>query len=231
MKISFDVISDLNLTDSDQFEWVGKPTSQYCIIAGNISNNLSVIKNTLLHLSKLYQAIFYISGTLEHDTLYKVRYRHAELTRICRSINNVSYLYNFVIVVDGVAIIGINGWSTGREKELVDDVLKDKFRNYDFEYLQMSIERLQLHGDVKKIVVVSNSVPNHELYFGEHSPDIEEYVPMSAVLGIDSEQKVSHWIYGHYPKTADVIKHGVNYINNSCYNKTPYWPKYFEVTI
>lgn len=231
MKIGFDVISDLNITENDTFDWTGKPTSQFCIIAGNISNSLSVIKKTLLYLGKFYQGVFYISGNLEHDAFYKIGYRHAEIAKICRSINNVTYLYNFVVVIDGIALVGLNGWLTGAEKDILDDVFKDKFRNYDFEYLQMTIERLQLHGDVKKIVIVSHSVPNHELYFGEHPTGIEEYTPLSAALGLDSEQKVSHWIYGYYPKKVDVIKHGVNYINNSYYNKTPYWPKYFEIEV
>lgn len=231
MKIGFDVISDLNLKHGDVFDWTNKATSQYCIIAGNISNDLSAVKNTLLYLSKFYQCLFYISGPLEHETYYKVRYRHAEIARICRSIRNVTYLYNFVVVVDGIAIIGINGWSTGREKELVDEVFKDKLRNADIEYLHLTIQRLQLHGDVKKIVIVSHSVPNHELYFGEHPNEIELITPLSIVLGVDTEQKISHWIYGHYPKSVDVTKHGVNYINNSYYNKTPYWAKHIEIEI
>lgn len=231
MKIGFDVISDLNITDVNTFDWTGKATSQYCIIAGNISHDLSIVKHILLYLGKFYQGIFYIAGTLENDSHYKARYRNAELTRLCRSLRNVTYLYNFVVIVDGVAIVGVNGWSTGREKDLVEEVIKDKLRNHDIEYLQITLERLQLHGDVKKIIVVSHSVPNHELYFGEHPRELEMFTPLTASLGVDSEQKVSHWVYGHYPKRVDIIKHGVNYINNSYYNKTPYWAKYIEVEI
>jgi hypothetical protein len=35
MKIGFDLISDLNLSPNDSFNWENKATSLYCIIAGN----------------------------------------------------------------------------------------------------------------------------------------------------------------------------------------------------
>ena len=50
--IGFDLISDLNLSPEDSFNWEGKATSLYCIIAGNISEDLRTIKQTLSHLSK-----------------------------------------------------------------------------------------------------------------------------------------------------------------------------------
>ena len=67
--IGFDLISDLNLYPEDSFNWEGKATSLYCIIAGNISEDLRTIKQTLSHLSKFYQGIFYTLGSLEyHNT-------------------------------------------------------------------------------------------------------------------------------------------------------------------
>jgi len=52
MKFGFDLISDLELTDSDVFDWEGKSTSLFCLIAGNISDNLRVVQKTLKILSK-----------------------------------------------------------------------------------------------------------------------------------------------------------------------------------
>ena len=62
MTIGFDVISDLFLTPEESFNWEGKATSLYCVIAGNISNDVKVITQTLRHLSRFYQGIFYIDG-------------------------------------------------------------------------------------------------------------------------------------------------------------------------
>ena len=39
MILGFDIISDLNLSIDDTFTWEDKPTSLYCIVAGNVSND------------------------------------------------------------------------------------------------------------------------------------------------------------------------------------------------
>ena len=57
--IGFDVIGDLNLSINDSFNWENKATSLYCIVAGNISTNLRVVRQTLLHLGQFYQGVFY----------------------------------------------------------------------------------------------------------------------------------------------------------------------------
>jgi len=47
MIFGFDVISDLNLSENDNFDWEGKPTSLYCVLAGNISSDLTVLYKTV----------------------------------------------------------------------------------------------------------------------------------------------------------------------------------------
>jgi hypothetical protein len=82
--IGFDLISDLNLSPEDSFNWEGKATSLYCIIAGNISEDLRTIKQTLLHLSKFYQGIFYTLGSLEYHHTIDVHKRTEEIHKICK---------------------------------------------------------------------------------------------------------------------------------------------------
>ena len=123
MKIGFDVISDLNLDAEDEFNWEGKPTSLYLIVAGNISDNLRVVHQTLLHLSRFYQGVFYISGSLEHDSMHSVKHRHEELARLCKTMSNVAYLHKHVVIINGVAILGCNGWY-GNKIELDTDLEK-----------------------------------------------------------------------------------------------------------
>jgi hypothetical protein len=231
MKIAFDVISDLNLSSDEALDWTNKPTSLYCVIAGNISSDVRVIKQTLLHLSRMYHGVFYISGNLEHDNLYKVRQKHTELSKICSGIKRVAYLHNYVVIIDGVAVVAVSGYQPTKKSDLVEEVISDKYNAQDIEYLNMTLERLQLHLDVKKIMVITHSVPNHELYFGEHPEGCENNVPLTSVLGQDNEQKVSHWIYGDYPKTVDAMKYGINFVNNGYFKRNPYYPKRIEVEI
>ena len=84
MKIGFDLISDLYLTEKDNFNWDNKATSLYCVIAGNISSDSRVIISTLNHLARFYQGIFYVPGQLEFSDVENYPQRIQEITRICK---------------------------------------------------------------------------------------------------------------------------------------------------
>lgn len=229
--IGFDLISDLNLTADSKFDWEGKPTSLYCLIAGNISSDISVVDRTLRHLSTLYQGVFYIDGGLEHNTLHLVPRKNIELKMLCSKIKNVVYLHNNVVIVDGIAIVGVNGWYGNYEPHNVLDELRiESYRHDDMGYLGKTIERLQLHVDVKRILIVSNSVPMKELYFGAED-SLQD--PIGPAYGIvhDTEKKITSWVYGTCNRTADTNISGIRYVNNSCYDTNPYWAKRVDISL
>jgi hypothetical protein len=228
MTLSFDVISDFNLSTTDPFDWHGKATSLYCIVAGNISKELPVIQRVLHHLSTVYHGVFYIDGVEDHLDIYSRDQRVENLQHLCSKFRNVIYLHNNVVVVDGVAVLGFNGWS--HNTDTISDEFQVKcYRFEDIGYFEKTLERLQVHADVKKIVVVSGSVPGKELFFGE-GPDNEDMYP-TYVLFKDTEHKVSHWVYGTYKKIVDTTIGNINYVCNGKFNKTPYYPTRIEVTI
>ena len=229
--IGFDLISDLNLSPEDSFNWEGKATSLYCIIAGNISADLYTIKQTLSHLSKFYQGIFYTLGSLEYHNISDVVKRTNEIRKACHSVRNLAIMHHHVVVIDGIAVIGANGWygNTTYDEETASII--EVHRNEDILYLKNTIERLQKHLDVKKIVIVSNSVPGIELYFGEHPDTIDIQLNLNIALIADTENKVSHWLYGTYGKVVDTNINDLNYINNSSFNRNPYWAKRVEIQI
>jgi len=229
--IGFDLISDLNLSPDDSFNWEGKATSLYCIIAGNISEDLRTIKQTLSHLSKFYQGIFYTLGSLEYHNTGDVAKRTEEIHKVCRNIRNLALMHHHVVVIDGIAVIGANGWYGNTVYEDATASIIEVHRNEDILYLKNTIERLQKHLDVKKIVVVSNSVPSIDLYFGEHPDTLDTQLNLSISLLADTESKVSHWLYGTYKKVVDTNINDINYINNSSFKRNPYWAKRIEVTI
>ena len=218
MKISFDVISDLELTADDTFDWQGKATSLYCIVAGNISNDPKIVILVLNHLSRFYQAIFYIPGYLEFENTENVDQRIRELSRYCRKMRNVTILHHHVVIIEGLAILAANGWMNS-------DSFEDTYnREQDILYLRNSIEKLQKHLDVKKILLVSSSVPAKSLYFGEVPEIVEEFPQLKNVLEMDTEKKVSNWIFGTYKKIVDTTIDNVNYLSNP-YTKGVYWAK------
>lgn len=231
MLYGFDVISDLNLTRDDEFNWEGKPTSLFCIVAGNVSNDMTVLHKTFKHLSGLYHGVFFIDGSLENQGIIDKDARSNEIARICSHFRNVIYLHNNVVVVDGIALIGLNGWGNkNTEFNILDDFHIKCYKYDDIAYLEKTLEKIQLHIDVKKIVIVSNCVPLRELYFGENDINDEEVYP-AYVLYKDTEHKVTKWIYGSYDKLVDTTINNINYVNNAKYDVEPYFAKRIEITL
>ena len=227
--IGFDLISDLNLSPEDNFNWEGKATSLYCIIAGNISADLHTIKQTLSHLSKFYQGIFYTLGSLEYNNTSDVIKRTKEIYKTCNSIGNLAIMHHHVVVVDGIAVLGVNGWYGNTTYDEENASIIEVYRNEDILYVKNTLERLQKHLDVKNIVIVSNSVPGIDLYFGEHPDTVDTQLNLNIALLADTENKVSHWLYGTYGKVVDTNINDINYINNSSFSRNPYWSKRVEI--
>lgn len=223
MIFGFDIISDLNLDESSVFDWEGKPTSLYCLIAGNLTEDLRLLHKTLMHLSKHYQGVFYIDGSLEHRMLSEKEATNDEIANICNSIKNVVYLYNNVVVVDGIALVGINGWhnncfalDAGDQAQIIS------YKYDDLMYLEKTIIRLQLHVDVKKIVVLSSSVPSPDMYFGEMPVQYDD-MDLRSVLTSDTEHKIRAWVFGTDKKIVDTKIAGINYLSNPCHDRNPYY--------
>lgn len=232
MQIGFDIISDLHLSPGDQFDWEGKATSLYCIVAGNVSPDMKTLYDALSNIGNFYQGVFYIPGSLEYKDVEDIDRRTQDIVKICRKLKNVALLHQHVVVVDGVAILACNGWiehnSTG--EEVADKKLR--IQQYeDLHYLKHSIEKLQRHLDVTKIVVVTNSVPNPSLYFGEAPEYTESKIPLNITLMSDTMKKVAVWVFGSYEKIVDTAIDNINYINNPCYKKNPYWAKRINVEV
>lgn len=233
-KIGFDLISDLYRSPGEKFNWEGKATSLYCLIAGNISYDLRTISNTLYQLSEQYQGVFYTPGALEFKEAEDLTSRWYELSFICKRIPHVALLHQQVIIIDGVALVGCNGW-TGNSIPAMNssERLISEGRRNDIVYLTAAIEKLQKHCDVTKIFVLTNSVPSKELYFGE-VPKIVNYkseLDLTHSLSLDSEAKISHWAYGTYEKSVDTNINGINFIANPSFDKNPYWAKRIEVEV
>lgn len=229
MTIGFDVISDLNLSPNDKFDWSNKVTSLFCIIPGNISNDITVMYTALKHLSTLYQGVFFIDGGKEHPSVNDCDVRTSQISKICKMLKNVVYLHNHVVIVDGIALVGCNGWYGNYEpSDIIETLSLETHRCDDLSYTIKTIERLQLHVDVQKIVMITNCVPSQDLYFGE-VVDLPEPIGPAHCLLQDTESKITTWVYGTHNRTTDTIIDSIRYVNNSCYGQQPYWAKRIEV--
>lgn len=229
--IGFDILGDLYLKPNETFNWENKATSLYCIVTGNISSNFRTIVQVLTHLSTQYQAVFFVPGRLEYANTSNIVRRTEELAAIGKAIPNICMLHQHVATIDGIAVVGTNGWAISDDENNLSDFILDLVRKEDFEYLAHSVDKLQRHLDVKKIIVVSNEVPHPDLYFGEAPASSLAEPPLVEVLSNDTENKVSHWVFGTYKKPVDTNIGEINFVNNPYIKSVPYWAKRLTITI
>lgn len=229
MEIGFDLIGDLNLDPEDSFNWENKSTSLYCIIAGNISYDLRTVFQVLSHLSKFYQGIFYVPGLLEYRTAVSHEYRTKELATLIKKIPKVAFLHHHVVIIDGIAILGANGWTADNPDDI--DVELVRSRLDDISYLERSVSKLQTHLDVKRILLVTACVPKRQLYFGKTPDHVEDHIYPDHCLTSDTEMKVTHWAFGSFETTVDTIYNGITYTNNPYFKKLPYWAKRINIEV
>ena len=111
MTFTFDLISDLHIETWDHFDWTAQATSPYCVVAGDVARDPEILAETLEHLGRCYLNVFYIDGNDEHvDHWHNLDNSYSNLTNRIKRVSNVVYLQNNVIIIDGVAILGTNGW-------------------------------------------------------------------------------------------------------------------------
>jgi Icc-related predicted phosphoesterase len=263
MQVSFDLISDLHVdTWPEPFDWTGMSTSVICVVAGDISRDKEVVYKTLEHLGQCYKAVIYIDGNDEHRwTLDQLYPNYQELAQQIASIENVVFLQDNVVVIDGVGFIGTNGWWTfdfdnhdsyDASKQWFADRYKvdlqtakviEEMAMHDFRYLTKSIKRLQTHQDVKELVVVTHTPPTVELLqhdielAGTHMLNCSGNSHLMKTFIEDTEGKINTWCFGHYHNDVDRMLHGVRFVNNcrgrsgTPWSKSVYHPKKITVKI
>lgn len=263
MKFAFDLISDLHLeTWPNDIEWAGIATSPFCIVAGDVCRDHFVLKQFLETLSNEYTAVFYIDGNDEHrNFLDNIGKNYEEIQSIVEDIADVVYLQDNVVIIDGIAILGTNGWwDYGFDINMDIDqcvewcaerygIHRDtaehfaSLAHHDARYLQHSISRLQKHNDVKKIIIVTHTVPNSGLISfdpelaGTYRINTTGNSLITACLEEDTESKISIWCFGHYHNDIDSISRNIRWVNNprgrgdTPWSKKVYFPKRIELEI
>ena len=111
MIFAFDLISDLHVNTWDNFDWTHQPTSPYCVVAGDVSQDRKLLTQTLKHLGECYQGVFFIDGNDEHrNHLENLGQSYKDLRRYVDKFKNVVFMQENVVVINGVAFLASNGW-------------------------------------------------------------------------------------------------------------------------
>ena len=257
MALAFDLISDLHVeTWPTDIDWQIMPTSPVCVVAGDVARDRDVLCDTLGRLGQSYQAVFYIDGNDEHKQYASdLDASYQDLADRIKQIPHVVYLQDNVVVIDGVAILGTNGWwgfdfDLGIDARACGEWYKDTYAvdnsvikhiarmsSLDAQYMINSVRRLQTLPDVEHVVLVTHTVPSAELIRHDLriNCDLRFNVMgnrlMRHVLDADTERKIHTWCFGHYHGTVDRIIDGVRYVNHcrgrgdTDYGQHVYYPR------
>lgn len=262
MTFSFDLISDLHVETWPSFDWTGQPTSPYCVVAGDVSRDHDQVVETLTHLGKCYAGVFYIDGNDEHrNHLEDLGASYKNLKNRIEDIKGVVYLQDNVVIINGVAIIATNGWwsydfdpivtyeesqswyqdYTNSSQSAADSITGVAY--HDAAYLSNSIKKLQTHQEVKRIVVVSHTLPSawlcsHDLDLADHPRfNCMGNPHLQLALNEDTENKIGVWAFGHYHRPVDREFAGIRYVSNprgrgnTPWSQPAYYAKRIEVSV
>ena len=143
-----------------------------------------------------------------------------------------------MVIVNGVAILGTNGWfgfdfDLGIDASQVDQWCQENYymsatatkniarlSNTDASYMIDSVQKLQRHTDVRKIVMVTHTVPDPALI--AHDIDLDGSMKfnvmgnrlMMQAMAADTENKIHTWCFGHYHGSVDQTRSGIRFVNN-----------------
>jgi len=260
MQFHFDLISDLHLESwPDPLHWQGLATSPVCVVAGDVAKDRKLVIKMLQHLTTCYQVVLYIDGNEEHKYFQKdLQNSYNDLTEQLSKINKLVYLQDNVVVLNGIAFLATNGWFTfdwnpaidlhestwpwiqrllEAGEDTIDPLELLNWSKGDAAYLVKSVQRLQRHKDVKKIVIVTHTVPMPDLINHDVSL-INDWrfnsMGNSGILNcleMDTEKKIHTWCFGHYHGSVDQVINQVRFTNNcrgrhdTNYKQVAYFPK------
>jgi hypothetical protein len=246
MQFAFDLISDLHVeTWENPLDFGGFATSPYALIVGDVARDRDVLRSTLQSISQQYQTVFYIDGNDEHSDRYNhLGNSYHDLEHLISGLENVVYLQNNLVIINGIAILATNGWWTYdfdptidaaqtkkwwqekvriKQGVIVSDAAVDSISLIavaDAVYMTSSLAKLQTYIDVKHVIMATHTVPRLDLI--SHDIDIDGTYflncfgnrYMSECIECDHTRKISTWCFGHYHNPVDIMRDGIRYVNN-----------------
>jgi hypothetical protein len=87
-------------------------------------------------------------------------------------------------------------------------------------YMINTVKRLQKHPDVKKIVMITHTVPDPSLtahdidLAGSPRINVMGNRYMLQALTADTEKKIHTWCFGHYHNSVDQLRNNIRFVNN-----------------
>lgn len=258
--MKFDLISDIHIdkweTDH-QINWSATKKSDICVIAGDISDNITQTVEELKFFSTIYQHVIFIEGNHEHQHYWPdFEFAPTYIKSNIEKYPNIHYLHDDIFVINKTAFVGQCGWWDFKFAEpLVSEnagrkiFIRDKFdicdeianqSNKEFQYLFDKITVLQYDKSIEKIVMVTHTAPLPKFISPGEYPPWPEYsafqgnVNMTMIVNVDHMKKIKAWVFGHnHDHKKDLFKH-VLFMSNprgrpTDYNRKVYFPVVIDI--
>lgn len=178
------------------------PLCDYIALLGDIGDPLEVgYFNFISDLSSKFKKVFVISGN--HEYYFSViddMNRH--IKQICDKFDNVFFLNNTSIEVDGFLIVGSTLWS--------DIDYYSSYRLNDFRYIRTSKQLFLNIDSYKQLHQLSCDYILNEVKKGLPTIIISHHAPLKEMNGKYSDTKLSSAFYTD-------LKHIYNYDNVKCW--------------
>lgn len=236
--MQFNLISDLHVEHwPDSIEWKGLGTSLVAVIVGDVSQDLDIMYQTVVEISKHYRHVVYVDGNHEHNDRGNINARREEIQQMFAKYRNITFLYRNTVVLDSVAFVGANGWFSFdfcepfmTKQECFHSLLDEgKDQAVMFEQWEMAMEDADhmaqvigtLNSDpgVKEIVMVTHTVPDRRLTWLKddhniHFLGVQGSSFLEKLKDLNTKGKMTTWVFGHLHQAKDEVLDGIRYISN-----------------
>jgi integrase/predicted phosphodiesterase len=246
--LRFDLISDMHVDTyrgAAAIRWSSLKTSgaRVLVDAGDEADSPIRSERFLLEAREHYDVVIAVDGNHYHydsgitvaDAMQRFR-EFAWANDIVYLDGETEYLH------DGVLFIGANGWYDWRiglpelttdscrtawrqgmdDSRILFDRPPEEYAEQQAAVLLRKIEEAQSRPDVKRIVVVTHTVPVREaLVWKPHDRDWNlcngsfANSSMQCLVSRLPESKISTWCFGHSHQSNDFVRHGIRFINNA----------------
>lgn len=227
--------------------------SDYLIIAGDISDKLDDTIDFLNYSLKYYKKILFVDGNHEHFEKFPKLYNNNYIKKKIKN-KKIIYLRSKSFIIDDIAFIGCNGWFNynNKDKNIINKMIEstyfDRFNinnklkikliqniitksKNDFLYLNNEIKKYDLNNKIKKIVIITHTIPNTNFGFENKFDKLNNnYITQfnTNFYNLYNSKKIVNWIFGHVHGYHNVIINNIHYICNPRGNPKDYNRKTYK---
>ena len=249
--MKYDIGSDLHVDINarvgvPKFSEMKNDGSDTIVLAGDLANNPELAVKVLAMAASVYKNVIFVDGNHEHyngrDTIASIADNMDYFSEAARLIPNVTYLTgDNHIIIDGVMFVGANAWynfTFSPPMYSIDavrndwntwsdaissnfDKMPDVYANEQASLIAQVVADAQDNLDVKKIVVVTHTVPNINGIQVKNNPSWDRCnayfgsSKMAKVWAADVNRKIIHAVCGHTHTRNDFIDcDGIRFVIN-----------------